>query len=118
MNLYWDIVTTDFILLKKLIKKYKNKIEEISMNVEIKKTNINDGMDVYSFLCDIGVGENGFVMTPPKNEQDFKNLLKKYEKDFEKDQASERVSQEIFWMYVNEAIVGIIKIRTKLLDFT
>ena len=37
MNLYWDIVTTDFILLKKLIKKYKNKIEGISMNVEIKK---------------------------------------------------------------------------------
>lgn len=81
------------------------------MNVEIKKTNINDGMDVYSFLCDIGVGENSFIMTPPKNEQDFKNLLKKYEKD------SERVSQEIFWMYVNEAIVGIIKIRPKLLDF-
>ena len=64
-------------------------------------------MDVYNFLCDIGVGENGFIMTPPKNEQDF-----------EKDQASERVSQEIFWMYVNEAIVGIIKIRPKLLDFT
>lgn len=68
-------------------------------------------MDVYSFLCDIGVGKNGFIMTPPKNEQDFKNLLKKYEKD------SERVSQEILWMYVNEAIVGIIKIRPKLLDF-
>lgn len=46
MNLYWDIVTTDFILLKKLIKKYKNKIEGIFMKVEIKKTNINDGMDV------------------------------------------------------------------------
>lgn len=72
----------------------------------------------YNFLCDIGVGENSFVMTSPKNEQDFKNLLKKYEKDFEKDQASERVSQEIFWMYVNEAIVGIIKIRPELLNFT
>lgn len=84
------------------------------MKVEIKKTSINDGMDVYNFLCDIGVGENGFIMTPPKNEQDFKNLLKKYEKDSEKDQVPGRVPQEIFWMYVNDVIVGIIKIRPKL----
>lgn len=84
------------------------------MKIEMKKTSINDGLDVFKFLCDIGFGENGFVMTPPKNEEDFKNLLKKYEKDSGKDQAPGRVPQEIFWMYVDGIIVGIIKIRFQL----
>ena len=81
------------------------------MKVEMKKISSQDGMDVYNFLCDIGEGENGFIMTPPKNEEDFKNLLNKYIKDSEKNQPSGRVPQEIFWMYVNDEIVGIIKIR-------
>lgn len=84
------------------------------MKVEMRKANINDGTDVYKFLCDIGVGENGFVMTPPKNEEDFKNILKKYEKDSSKDQAPGRVPQEIFWMYIDNNIVGIVKIRAEL----
>lgn len=84
------------------------------MKVEMRKANINDGADVYKFLCDIGVGENGFVMTPPKNEEDFKNILKKYEKDSSKDQAPGRVPQEIFWMYIDNNIVGIVKIRAEL----
>ncbi|MGL5798182.1 MAG: GNAT family N-acetyltransferase [Cetobacterium sp.] len=84
------------------------------MKVEMKKSNINDGLDVYKFLCDIGFGENGFEMTPPKNAEDFKKLLSKYEKDCSPNQLPGRVPQEIFWMYIDDIIVGVIKIRAEL----
>ncbi|MGL5579938.1 MAG: hypothetical protein ACRCZO_12330 [Cetobacterium sp.] len=48
-------------------------------------------------------------MTPPKNEDDFKKLLNKYEMDSSLNQAPGRVSQEVFWMYIDDIIVGIIK---------
>lgn len=81
------------------------------MKVEMKKVSFQDGMDVYKFLCDIGEGENGFIMTPPKNEEDFRSLLNKYIKNAEENQPPGRMPQEIFWMYVNDEIVGIVKIR-------
>ncbi|MGL5350410.1 MAG: GNAT family N-acetyltransferase [Cetobacterium sp.] len=84
------------------------------MKVEMKKANISDGENIYKFLCDIGIGENGFIMTPPKNEDDFKKLLNKYEMDSSLNQAPGRVSQEVFWMYIDDIIVGIIKIRAEL----
>lgn len=46
------------------------------MKLEIKKSNLNDGVDVYKFLCDLGIEENGFHMTPPSDKIEFKELLK------------------------------------------
>lgn len=84
------------------------------MKIEIKKVQINDGLDVYRFLCDLGNGENGFIMKPPRNKEEFKNLLTKYINDSYEEQPFGRVPQEIYWMYVNDIIVGIIKVRPKL----
>lgn len=84
------------------------------MKLEMRKANLNDGEDVYKFLCDLGAGENGFRMTPPNNQEEFKVLLQKFTNDSKEIQPIERVSQEIYWMYVNNEIVGILKLRPKL----
>ncbi|MCX3067775.1 GNAT family N-acetyltransferase [Cetobacterium somerae] len=84
------------------------------MKLEMKKSNLNDGVDVYRFLCDLGIGENGFHMTPPSDKTEFKELLKKFLKDSEEIQPIGRVMQEIYWMYINNEIVGILKLRPQL----
>lgn len=84
------------------------------MKLEMKKSNLNDGVDVYKFLCDLGIGENGFHMTPPSDEIEFKELLKKFLKDSEEIQPIGRVMQEIYWMYIDNEIVGILKLRPQL----
>lgn len=84
------------------------------MKLEMKKVSLNDGDDVYKFLCDLGTGENGFHMTPPNNQMEFKELLNKFIKDSEEIQPVGRMPQEIYWMYVNDEIVGILKLRPKL----
>ncbi len=84
------------------------------MKIEMKKANLNDGNDVYKFLCDLGIGENGFHMTPPNNHLEFKVLLNKFIKDSEGVQPLGRVPQEIYWMYINNEIIGILKLRPQL----
>lgn len=84
------------------------------MKLEMKKVNLNNGDDIYKFLCDLGTGENGFHMTPPNNQLEFKELLNKFIKDSEEIQPIGRMPQEVYWMYVNDEIVGILKLRPRL----
>lgn len=79
----------------------------------MKKSSLNDGIEVYGFLKDLGNGENGFNLTPPKKLEEFKVLMKKFV-DGETIVAPNRVPQSIYWMCDKDIPVGMLKIRKTL----
>ncbi|WP_426711164.1 GNAT family N-acetyltransferase [Cetobacterium sp. SF1] len=86
------------------------------MKVEIKKCQPNDGNDIYQLLCALGSGENGFELTNPENFQHFQKIINKFIENEGENQPPGRVPQEVYWLYVNDIPVGIVKIRYKLTE--
>lgn len=84
--------------------------------IYLKKLSMNDGKDVYEMLNRIGVSENEF--TNPVNGMSYSNYVKWLEEQEQWSKGNNLpngyVIQNIYWLYDDQIIVGIGKIRHSL----
>lgn len=88
------------------------------MNFELKQLSEDDGQDIYEMLRKLPEVEHGFnnVFTGESFDE-FKTFLEERIKEAKGIDLKEgRVPQTIFWFYVDEKPVGIIKLRPELND--
>ncbi|HYE83899.1 MAG TPA: GNAT family N-acetyltransferase [Clostridia bacterium] len=86
--------------------------------IELRKLSIQDGMDIFNMLVEIGPGENGFMNSAYGiSSEEFPAFLK------ENDDHSNGINlptgyvpQTIYWLYVDSKPVGIGKLRHFLND--
>lgn len=87
------------------------------MNIVLKELSLNDGMDVYRVLREIGPGENGFVNDGNVEIGDFPIFLESYLNMAQgKGLAPGQVPMTMYWLYVNGTPVGYGKLRHYLND--
>ncbi len=87
---------------------------EKNKKVKVIKSSLYDGIEVFNFLQSIGYGEFGFFMNPPNNINEFKSLLQEFDDDEDNYYKNKENGQFIYWLSVNNILVGIIKIRPRL----
>ncbi len=84
------------------------------MKLKLKELSESDGIEILNFLKEIDGGENGFSLDLP-SDKNFKEFLK--------DRRNEalglhlkpnRVPQTIYWAYLKNKPIGVIKIRRSL----
>lgn len=89
------------------------------MSIELKKLTVHDGDDVYEFLQKLPAEENGF-MNPMagKSHEAFVEWLRKQAASAEKTEIEDgwRVPQTTYWLYVDDKIVAMAKLRVFLTD--
>lgn len=86
------------------------------MKIELKELSMNDGREVYDFLMTLLKNENGFGN--PCFGLEYKEFHNFLERAIEEARgirlAKDRVPQTTYWLYVDDVIVGIGKLRTEL----
>ena len=84
------------------------------MEISFRQTSLKDGEKELFFLQSLeSENINGFQMKIPKNMKEFEKLLNKFIKDSENPDFG-RVPQKVYWIEINEKIIGIVKIRETL----
>ena len=84
------------------------------MQISFRQTSLKDGERELFFLQSLeSENINGFQMKIPKNMKEFEKLLNKFIKDSENPDSG-RVPQKVYWVEINEKIIGIVKIRETL----
>lgn len=83
------------------------------MKINLKELSVNDGIDIFEMIREIGLGENGFTTNfPDSSFEDFKSCLPDLVDKSKGINLSEGyVPQTIYWLYVNEKPVAYGKLR-------
>lgn len=83
------------------------------MKVELKKLSVTDGIDTYDMVQEIGPRENGFTNgLYGLTYEEFKISLNRYvEMSLGINLRPEHVPQSVYWLYINNVVMGYGKIR-------
>jgi predicted acetyltransferase len=86
------------------------------MKIELKELSVDDDLDVFEMIKEIGLGENGFTTNfPEHNFKEFKaSLPGLIEKSKGINLPEGYVPQTIYWLYVDDKPVAYGKLRHKL----
>jgi len=83
------------------------------LKIELRELSIDDGMEVFEMIKEIGLGENGFTTNFP--EQDYESFQAKLPRLLEHSKGIDLpegyVPQTIYWLYINDKPVAYGKLR-------
>ncbi len=87
------------------------------MDIMLRELSMNDGLDVYDMLREIGPGENGFLNDGNVEYDDYPAFLERYANMAEgRGLAPGWVPMTMYWLYVSGKPVGYGKLRHYLND--
>ncbi|WP_199624799.1 GNAT family N-acetyltransferase [Paenibacillus alkalitolerans] len=88
------------------------------MKIKLKELSVDDGLDVFEMIKEIGLGENGFTTNfPEHNFEEFKGSLSGLvEKSKGINLPEGYVPQTIYWLYVDDKPVAYGKLRHELTE--
>jgi predicted acetyltransferase len=86
------------------------------MKIELKELSLDDGVDIYEMIKEIGLGENWFTTNFPEHDfEDFKNSLSRLEQISRGiDLPEGYVPQTTYWLFIDGKPVAYGKLRHRL----
>ena len=84
-------------------------------NISFREVSLQDGYKEYEFFSNIEIeNENGFYIKKAKDFLEFKEILKDLVKDKNINFTDKRVPQIVYWVILNNDIIGIVKVRKRI----
>lgn len=83
------------------------------MDIRLTELQPNESVDIYNMVKEIGPGENGFVnsLNVANFERFQEEILRNYDGSRGLNLSEHHVPQTIYWLYINERVVGYGKLR-------
>ena len=81
-------------------------------NISFREVSLQDGYKEYEFFSNIEIeNENGFYIKKANDFVEFREILKDLVKDKNIAFTEQRVPQIVYWVVLNDDIIGIVKVR-------
>ena len=84
-------------------------------NISFREVSLQDGYKEYEFFSNIEIeNENGFYIKKANDFVEFREILKDLVKDKNIAFTDQRVPQIVYWVVLNDDIIGIVKVRKRI----
>lgn len=84
-------------------------------NISFREVSLQDGYKEYEFFSNIEIeNENGFYIKKANDFVEFREILKDLVKDKNIAFTEQRVPQIVYWVVLNDDIIGIVKLRKRI----
>ena len=84
-------------------------------NISFREVSLQDGYKEYEFFSNIEIeNENGFYIKKANDFVEFREILKDLVKDKNIAFTEQRVPQIVYWVVLNDDIIGIVKVRKRI----
>lgn len=84
-------------------------------NISFREVSLQDGYKEYEFFSNIEIeNENGFYIKKANDFVEFREILKDLVKDKNIVFTEQRVPQIVYWVVLNDDIIGIVKVRKRI----
>lgn len=84
-------------------------------NISFREASLQDGYKEYEFFSNIEIeNENGFYIKKANDFVEFREILKDLVKDKNIAFTEQRVPQIVYWVVLNDDIIGIVKVRKRI----
>lgn len=84
-------------------------------NISFREVSLQDGYKEYEFFSNIEIeNENGFYIKKSNDFVEFREILKDLVKDKNIAFTEQRVPQIVYWVVLNDDIIGIVKVRKRI----
>ena len=84
-------------------------------NISFREVSLQDGYKEYEFFSNIEIeNENGFYIKKANDFVEFREILKDLVKDKNIAFTEQRVPQIVYWVILNDDIIGIVKVRKRI----
>lgn len=84
-------------------------------NISFREVILQDGYKEYEFFSNIEIeNENGFYIKKSNDFVEFREILKDLVKDKNIAFTEQRVPQIVYWVVLNDDIIGIVKVRKRI----
>lgn len=84
-------------------------------NISFREVSLQDGHKEYEFFSNIEIeNENGFYIKKANDFVEFREILKNLVKDKNIAFTEQRVPQIVYWVVLNDDIIGIVKVRKRI----
>lgn len=84
-------------------------------NISFREVSLQDGYKEYKFFSNIEIeNENGFYIKKANDFVEFREILKDLVKDKNIAFTEQRVPQIVYWVVLNDDIIGIVKVRKRI----
>ncbi len=84
-------------------------------NISFREVSLQDGYKEYEFFSNIEIeNENGFYIKKANDFVEFRETLKDLVKDKNIAFTEQRVPQIVYWVVLNDDIIGIVKVRKRI----
>lgn len=84
-------------------------------NISFREVSLQDGYKEYEFFSNVEIeNENGFYIKKANDFVEFREILKDLVKDKNIAFTEQRVPQIVYWVVLNDDIIGIVKVRKRI----
>lgn len=84
-------------------------------NISFREVSLQDGYKEYEFFSNIEIeNENGFYIKKANDFVEFREILKDLVKDKNIAFTEQRIPQIVYWVVLNDDIIGIVKVRKRI----